>query len=171
MSVQSQLVSFIQKQNGIQRNTGLLFENVNSHCTYSIKTKILSMLGTVYFLTIAKINSQREKPICPNGKNYFPQNKKHANPQKYTPKKISCHTVFPMSVSENLLRKKRCAMSKRPKVNAISFLINKCLWMNLNSIRDRVSVAHRRYCLPENRAKNSIRDKFSRKYKRKTKIN
>ena len=69
MSVQSQLVSFIQKQNGIQRNTGLLFENMYFYCTYSIKTKILSMLGTGYFLKIAKINSQQEKPICPNRKN------------------------------------------------------------------------------------------------------
>ena len=69
MSVQSQLVSFIQKQNGIQRNTGLLFENMYFYCTYSIKTKILSMLVTGYFLKIAKINSQREKPICPNRKN------------------------------------------------------------------------------------------------------
>ena len=35
---------FIQKQNGIQWNTGLLFENMYFYCTYSIKTKILSML-------------------------------------------------------------------------------------------------------------------------------
>ena len=65
MSVQSQLVSFIQKQ----RNTGLLLENMFFYCRYSIKTKILSMLGTGYFLKIAKINSQQEKPICPNRKN------------------------------------------------------------------------------------------------------
>ena len=32
--------------------------------------KILSMLGTGYFLKIAKINSQQEKPICPNRKNH-----------------------------------------------------------------------------------------------------
>ena len=30
--------------------------------------KILSMLGTGYFLKIAKINYQQEKPICPNCK-------------------------------------------------------------------------------------------------------
>ena len=65
MSVQSQLVSFIQKQ----RNTGLLLENMFFCCRYSIKTKILSMLGMGYFLKIAKINSQQEKPICPNCKN------------------------------------------------------------------------------------------------------
>ena len=40
--LQSQLVSFIQKQ----RNTGLLLENMYFYCTYSIKTKILWMLGT-----------------------------------------------------------------------------------------------------------------------------
>ena len=65
MSVQSQLVSFIQKQ----RNTGLLLENMFFFFFYSIKTKILSMLGMGYFLKIAKINSQQEKPICPNCKN------------------------------------------------------------------------------------------------------
>ena len=62
MSVQSQLISFIQKQHGIQRNTGLVFENMYFYCTYSTKTKILSMLGTGYFLKITKINSQQEKP-------------------------------------------------------------------------------------------------------------
>ena len=65
MSVQSQLVSFIKKPNGIQQNTGLLFENMYFYCEYSIKTKILSMLDTGYFLKITKINSQQEKPICP----------------------------------------------------------------------------------------------------------
>ena len=44
------------------------------YCTYSIKTKILSMLGTGYFLKIANINSQQKKPICHNGKTHFPQN-------------------------------------------------------------------------------------------------
>ena len=37
------------------------------------------MLGTGYslcFLKIAKINSQQEKPICPNRKNLVPQNTK-----------------------------------------------------------------------------------------------
>ena len=46
------------------------------YCTFSIKTKILSMLGTGFFLKIAKINSQQEKPVCPNRKNQFPQNTK-----------------------------------------------------------------------------------------------
>ena len=47
----------------------VLFENMYFYCTYSIKTKILSMLGTGYYLKIAKINSQLGKPICPNPKN------------------------------------------------------------------------------------------------------
>ena len=46
------------------------------YCTFSIKKKILSMLGTGYFLKIAKINSQQENPLCPNRKNQFPQNTK-----------------------------------------------------------------------------------------------
>ena len=68
MSVQSQLVSVIQKQNGVERDTGLLFENMYFYCTYSIKTKILSMLGTEHLLNITKINSLQEKPLCPNRK-------------------------------------------------------------------------------------------------------
>ena len=40
------------------------------------------MLGTRYFLKIAKNNSQKEKPICPNRKNCFSQNTKTPNPQK-----------------------------------------------------------------------------------------
>ena len=47
----------------------VLFENMYFYCTYLTKTKILSMLGTGYFLKISKINSQQEKPICPNRKN------------------------------------------------------------------------------------------------------
>ena len=47
------------------------------YCTYPVKTKILSMLGTGYFLKIAKNNSQKEKPICPNRKNQFSQNTKN----------------------------------------------------------------------------------------------
>ena len=72
MSVQSQLVSVIQQQNGVERDTGLLFENMYFYyfyCTYSIKTKILSMLGTEHLLNITKINSLQEKPLCPNRKN------------------------------------------------------------------------------------------------------
>ena len=34
------------------------------------------MLGTGYFLKITKINFQQEKPLCPNRKNWFPQNTK-----------------------------------------------------------------------------------------------
>ena len=30
------------------------------------------MIGTEYFLKIAKITSQQETPICPNRKNYVP---------------------------------------------------------------------------------------------------
>ena len=33
------------------------------------------MLGARHFLNIAKINSQQEKPFCPNPKNWFPNTK------------------------------------------------------------------------------------------------
>ena len=46
------------------------------------------MLGTGYFLKIAKVNSQQNKTICPNGKNYFPQNtKKSPNRKNKLPQK------------------------------------------------------------------------------------
>ena len=66
MSVQSQLVSFIQRQNGIQQNTNLWFKNMYFYWTYSDKMKMLSILGTGYFLKITKTYSQQEKQICPN---------------------------------------------------------------------------------------------------------
>ena len=47
------------------------------YCKYSIKTNVLSMLGTGYFLKIAKINS-----ICPNRKKQFPQNTKNRQSAK-----------------------------------------------------------------------------------------
>ena len=60
---------------------------IHFFCTYSIKTNILSMLGSGYFLKIAKINSQQEKPICPNRKNYFPQNTKNHQSAKINSRK------------------------------------------------------------------------------------
>ena len=40
------------------------------------------MLGTGYFLKIAKINSPQEKPICSHRKNQFPQNTKNRQSAK-----------------------------------------------------------------------------------------
>ena len=62
------------------------------------------MLGTVYSPKIAKINSQQEKTIRLNSKNKYPPPPpppppphppppKIANQQKFTPAKISWHTV------------------------------------------------------------------------------
>ena len=68
-------------------HTAVLFENMYLYCTYLTKTKILSMLGTGYFLKIAKLNSQREKPICPNRKNQFPQNTKNRQSAKINSRK------------------------------------------------------------------------------------
>ena len=62
-------------------------------CTYLTRTKRFSMLGSVYFLKIAKTYSQREKPMCSSHKNQFPRNRK--NPQSA---KISCHTVHSPSL-------------------------------------------------------------------------
>ena len=47
------------------------------------------MLGTGYFLKIAKINSQQEKPICSYHKNHT-KSPIHKNE---LPQKILCHTV------------------------------------------------------------------------------
>ena len=50
------------------------------YCTYTY-------LGTGYFLKIAKINSQQEKPICPNRKNEFRQNTKNRQSAKINSRK------------------------------------------------------------------------------------
>ena len=63
------------------------------------------MIGTEYFLKIAKITSQQETPICPNRKITFPQNIKNRQSAKinsrnnfvprdylYVPKKL-CFTL------------------------------------------------------------------------------
>ena len=49
------------------------------------------MLGSGYFLKITKINSQQEKPVCPNRKNYFPQNTKNRQSAKIN----SCKNFVP----------------------------------------------------------------------------
>ena len=57
------------------------------------------MLGTVYSPKIAKIDSQQEKTNRFNSKNLSPPPPPHASPkkianqQKFTPAKISWHTV------------------------------------------------------------------------------
>ena len=51
------------------------------------------MQGSGYFLKIAKINSQQEKPICPNRKNYFPQNTKNHQSENKLPQKF-CATWY-----------------------------------------------------------------------------
>ena len=52
------------------------------YCTYLTKTNITSMLGTGYFLKIAKINSEQEKPVCSKRKTQFPQNTKNRQSAK-----------------------------------------------------------------------------------------
>ena len=47
----------------------VLFENTYLYCTYSIKTKILSMLGIRYFLKSEKLIPSKKKTVCPNRKN------------------------------------------------------------------------------------------------------
>ena len=50
VSVQSQLVSFFQKNTDAHL---VLFENMYFYCTYSIKMTILPMLGTGFFLNLS----------------------------------------------------------------------------------------------------------------------
>ena len=78
-----------RKKSGIQWNTDadrsigpVLFENMHFYCTYSIKTKILSMLGTGYFLKIAKINSQQINKSVLIAKISSRKTQKIAYPQK-----------------------------------------------------------------------------------------
>ena len=68
-----------------------------SHCTYSVKTKILSKICPG-LSEIAKIYSQREKPIFPNRKYCCHKIQKIANlPKKKPPVKILHHTVHTKS--------------------------------------------------------------------------
>ena len=68
----------------------ILWKYMYFYFTYSIKTKILSKLGTGYFLKILKINSQQEKQICPHRKKSIPAKHKKLPIRE---KKISYHTV------------------------------------------------------------------------------
>ena len=58
MSVQSQLVPFISNKTVYNEILVYCLKIMYFYCTYSIRTKILTMLGTGYFLKIAKINFQ-----------------------------------------------------------------------------------------------------------------
>ena len=64
------------------KNTVQSFFKLCFYCTYLTETKITSMLGTGYFLKIAKINSEQEKPVCSKRKTQFPQNTKNRQSAK-----------------------------------------------------------------------------------------
>ena len=90
MSVQLQLVSFVQKQRGIQWNNGGCIGYAHHRIAWKSvfllhvhnKNENITNARYFYFLKIAKIHSEEEKPICPNHKNFFPQNTNIADPQK-----------------------------------------------------------------------------------------
>ena len=69
MSFQSQLVSFIQKQNGIQLNNGLLFDMYFFIARTQSESETVTNAGYWVLSEVSKNNSQQEKPICPNRKN------------------------------------------------------------------------------------------------------
>ena len=73
-------------------------------CTYLIKTKILLILGTAYFLKIAKINSQQEKPICQISSR---KTQKIANPQKQTPANFVPHGMYPVTLVLGYLQRQQ----------------------------------------------------------------
>ena len=64
------------------------------------------MLGTGYFLKIAKINSQQNQSVL-IGKISSRNTQKIANPQKKKPAKISSHTVVVYGPLLEIRRKKR----------------------------------------------------------------
>ena len=49
---------------------------------------------SLYFLKISKINAQQEKPICPNRKNWVPQNKKWPIRKNKFPQKFRATRYF-----------------------------------------------------------------------------
>ena len=69
MSFQSQLVSFIQKQNGIQLNNGLLFDMHFFIARTQSESETVTNAGYWVLSEVSKNNSLQEKPICPNRKN------------------------------------------------------------------------------------------------------
>ena len=75
MSVKSQLVSL------------WLEKYVFSLHVLNKNDNIINMLGTEQFLKHTKINSQQEKPICPNCKNKFLQDTKNCQSTKITSRK------------------------------------------------------------------------------------
>ena len=79
VSVQSQLVSFFQKNTDAHL---VLFENMYFYCTYSIKTTILSMLGTGYFLKSQKLIPSKKNQSVLIAKISSHKTQKNANPQK-----------------------------------------------------------------------------------------
>ena len=71
----------------------ILFENMYFCCTYSIKTKILSMLATGYFLKSQKLIPSKKNQSVLIAKISSRKTQKIVSPQKQTPAKISFHTV------------------------------------------------------------------------------
>ena len=72
----------------VERNAGLLFENMYFYCMNSVKTKILPMLGTGYFLKTAK----KQQSVL-MAKISLRKTQKIDNRQKVTTAKVSCHMV------------------------------------------------------------------------------
>ena len=73
------------------------------------------MLGTGYFLKIAKINSPQEKPICSNRKNKFPQNTKNRQSAKincYSRKNFLPHGIPLRNVANRLHEKPKVGLPK-----------------------------------------------------------
>ena len=79
VSVQSQLVSFFRKNTDAHL---VLFENMYFYCTYSIKTTILSVLGTGYFMKSQKLIPSKKNQSVLIAKISSHKTQKTANPQK-----------------------------------------------------------------------------------------
>ena len=72
----------------------VLFENMYFYCTYSTKTKILSMMGTVYFMKSQKLVPSKKNQSALIAKISSCKHKKSPIPKNKLPQKISFHTVF-----------------------------------------------------------------------------
>ena len=76
------------------------------------------MLGTGYFLKIAKINSQQEKPVCFSRKNQFPQNTKIGQSAK-----INSHINFvPHGISVTPYEHSRSSVTQRKEKRASTLI-------------------------------------------------
>ena len=83
---------------------------------------------SLYFLKISKINAQQEKPICPNRKNWVPQNTKNGQSAKINSHKNFVPHGILLSLWLRPLKHMNDGRNKRAllELDSIFFRIHRC---------------------------------------------